>query len=753
MAGGFSLPHGLPFIKPYPTFMLMSVAPMSIIRVLVPLALPKAYDYRVPPDMSLAAGDFVRVPLGTRRVTGVVWGAAVGNLAPTKLKDVIEKYEVPPLSEEMRDFIDWVANYVMAPPGLVLRQTMRVPAALEAAKPLMTYRATGDEPARITPARTRVLQAARASSGLTAVDLARHAEVSAGVVRGLIKAGALGLHELPGHKPFPPPDMETAKATGPQLSTEQADAATALGQAVRATQFGVHVLDGVTGSGKTEVYFEAIIAGLESGKNILILLPEISLTAQILHRFEARFGYAPALWHSGLGASERRRTWREVAENRVRVLVGARSALFLPWHDLGLIVVDEEHDGGYKQEDGVVYNARDMAVVRARLAACPIILASATPSLETFVNMREQRYMEHRLTARHGGAELPDIQLVDMRLSPPPRGKWLVPEIIEAVGVAIGRGEQSMLFLNRRGYAPLTLCRACGHRYACSNCDTWMVEHRFDKRLQCHHCGQNVPVPNVCTSCGEADQLVACGPGVERITEEIADYYPDARIAVLSSDHVGDHVGGAVGMRELIARLADGGADIIVGTQIVAKGHHFPKLSTAGVVDADLGLGNGDLRAAERTFQMLSQVAGRSGREGTMGMAMLQTHMPEHPVLQALPAGDRDAFMEREAVVRQQAGMPPYGRLAAIVVSAMGRDEAHDFVQMMARQIPAHDDIRVLGPAPAPMARLRNRYRFRFLIKGGKTAPMQAFIRHWLDKVKLHGSLRLSVDIDPYSFM
>lgn len=719
---------------------------MQIVAVLIPLALPGAYDYGVPEGMTLGDGDIVRVPLGPREVFGVVWGPGEGATPAAKLKAVKEKCDVPPIPQELRAFVDWVAAYVMAPPGSVLRQLMRVPAAFEPAKPVMAYQAGDTRPDRMTPARARVFAALDEMGGMSAPDLARAAQVSSSVIKSLIEGGHLTAYPLPGHKSFAKPDADFAPR---DFSPEQAAVADALSAAVKAQAFTTHLLDGVTGSGKTEVYFEAIAAALRCGRQALVLLPEIALTAQFLSRFEARFGVAPALWHSGLGPSERRRTWREVAEGRVEVLVGARSALFLPWRDLGAIIVDEEHDGGFKQEDGVIYNARDMAVVRARLASCPVVLASATPSLESYVNGREGRYVSHRMQARHGGASLPQIDLVDMRASPPPRGQWMVPEMIAAVGAAIERGEQALLFLNRRGYAPLTLCRACGHRYACDECDAWMVEHRFRKQLQCHHCGRVEPVPDQCTNCGEPDKLAACGPGVERVTEEIIGHYPDARIAVLSSDY-----GGGAALREVIDQIADGEADIIVGTQIVAKGHHFPKLSFVGVVDADLGLGNGDLRAAERTYQLLSQVAGRSGRStAAQGRAMLQSHMPDHPVLQALAAGDRDGFLEREMLARQMAEMPPYGRLAALIISATDQNEALAFVRHMAAHIPAHADIRVLGPAPAPIARIRNRFRFRFLLRGPKNAPMQAFIGQWLAPIKPRGSLRLSVDIDPYSFL
>lgn len=722
---------------------------MPNVSVLIPLALPGPYDYAVPADMQLEEGAIVRVPLGPRQFHGVVWGPGLADATDAdlarKIKPIIALCDVPPLAEELRGFVDWVANYVMARPGAVLRQVMRVPAAFEPPKPLIVYTA-GDKPDKMTAARTRIYDALAERGAMASAELARVAGVSASVVKTLIAGGHLTAREMTGDKHFPMPDAQYRRL---DLSKAQADVAQALSAAVKTAQFTTHLLDGVTGAGKTEVYFEAIAQALESGKKALILLPEIALTTQFLDRFEARFGCEPALWHSGLSPAERRRTWREIAEDRVQVLVGARSALFLPWRNIGVIIVDEEHDGGFKQEDGVIYNARDMAVVRGQLADCPVILSTATPSLESYVNAQEGRYVAHRLTARHGAAQLPEIELVDMRTDPPPRGNWLVPQMVERVGAAIERGEQALLFLNRRGYAPLTLCRACGHRYACPDCDAWMVEHRFRKQLQCHHCGHMEGVPESCHGCGEADKLAACGPGVERITEEIIGHFPDARTLVLSSD-----MGGVAAMREAIARISAGDADIIVGTQIVAKGHDFPNLSFVGVVDADLGLGNGDLRAGERTYQLLSQVAGRSGRRADKpGFAMLQSHMPDHPVLQALAAGAREQFFEREIAARQMAQMPPFGRLAALIISATNPDEGLAFVRQLSARIPAHAQVRVLGPAPAPIARIRNRYRYRFLLKAERQAPLQGFISQWLNDVKPRGSVRLSVDIDPYNFL
>lgn len=726
----------------------------STVAVLIPRALRSdaaCYDYLVPVGMALAVGDIVRVPLRKKEISGVVWSPPLA-LAQTKtphhkLKAVLHKHNVPPFSEDMRLFIDWMAAYVMAPKGNVLRQSLRITDALEPTKPRIGWRDAGVRPDKMSPARQKIYAVFAARSDVyTGAELARLAGVSAGVVKGLADAGGLEKVALAGDAPFAHPDI---KAQTISFSPEQQAAVDDLRQAVGARAFSTCLLDGVTGSGKTEVYFEAIAAAIEAKTASLVLLPEISLTTQFLARFEKRFGCAPALWHSGLSAGERRRTWRAVAEGRVSVLVGARSALFLPWHNLGVIVVDEEHDGGFKQEEGVIYNARDMAVVRGKLAAATVVLASATPSLETYVNAKEGRYMAVHLPHRHGSAKMPTMALVDMRTDPPPRGRWLAPPLVAGVADALEKGGQGLLYLNRRGYAPLTLCRACGHRYACAACDSWLVEHRFRRALSCHHCGSHRPRPESCDACGESDHLAACGPGVERITEEVAGLFPDKSVAILSSDMNG----GATQMADILARITQGEIDIIVGTQIIAKGHHFPKLAFVGVVDADLGLGNGDLRAAERTYQMLSQVAGRAGRESLSGHALLQSYMPEHPVLQALVSGDRDAFLLRETDMRRLAQMPPFGRLAGIIISAGDLSTLHPYLRSLAAHVPQVKEIRVLGPAPAPLARLRGQYRFRFLVKAEKNQPIQSFIEKWLGAVPKPSQVKTAIDIDPYRFM
>ncbi len=718
---------------------------MTAVQVLLPMALTGPYDYELPSNMDAPIGAIIRVPLGKRQVDGVVWGPALGDVAPEKLRPIIACHPVAPLAPDLMAFIDWMANYVMAPRGAVLNQVMRVPAAFEAPRPLMAWQAGTTRPARMTEARQRVFAALAEADRVPAAALADRAQVSAAVIASLARGGHL--HAVP------LPEALTAQPKlnrdGIELTEDQSRAAQALAQAVEKKIFSTHLLDGVTGAGKTEVYFEAIDAALESGRQALVLLPEISLTNQFLERFAARFGVAPAVWHSGLTMGERRRLWRDVSLGKIPVLVGARSALFLPWSALGVIIVDEEHDAGFKQEDGLIYNARDMAIVRARFAQSACILASATPSLETAVNAREGRYQRHHLQARIGAAGMPDIALVDMRAAPPEKGRWMVPHMIEAIRDRLANQQQALVFLNRRGYAPLTICRQCGHRYACGQCDAWMVEHRFRRELMCHHCGTVEPKPEQCVSCGAVGTLAACGPGIERITEEVVELFPQARVAVLSSDLRG----GAAVMRQTLEQITAGEVDIIVGTQIVAKGHHFPHLGFVGVVDADLGLGNGDLRASERTYQLLSQVAGRAGREAIKGSAMLQSYMPDHPVLQALVAGDRDQFLAREAAAREAAHMPPFGRLAALILSAPRQEDVVALSNLLARKIPSARDIDVLGPAPAPIARLRNRFRYRFLVRAQRSSPIQAFIRQWLAGVKMPGGARLSVDIDPYNFL
>src|SRR5262245_20177683 len=719
------------------------------VRVLLPLPLADAYDYSVPEGLEVAAGHFVAVPLGKRLTIGVVWGEGSGEVAREKLRDIEDVMPALPMADALRRFVDWVSAYTLAPPGAVLRMAMSVPSALEAPKTEIVYRAasmTDDAALKLTAARRRVLEQLKDGPALPAGELAHLAGVGTSMVKAMASIGLLQPIERVMRRSFAQPDGERQ---GPALSPEQAIAAQSLVDKVLAHAFSATLLDGVPGAGKTEVYFEAIAAAIAAGRQVLVLLPEIALTAQWLKRFEDRFGALPAPWHSGLTSLERRETWRAIAEARVSVVVGARSALFLPFANLGLIVVDEEHDGSFKQEDGVTYNARDMAVVRARLVSAPIVLASATPSLETVVNVSSGRYGALHLPDRHGGRQLARLSAIDLRRESPPRGRWLSPPVVEAMKRTLEAGEQTLLFLNRRGYAPLTLCRACGHGIECPQCSAWLVEHRFRRTLICHHCGYAEPPAQACRHCGAIDQFVACGPGVERLAEETLALFPEARLELFTSDTLINRDEAAAAIDRMVA----GEIDVLIGTQMAAKGHHFPKLTLVAVVDADLGLNGGDLRAAERTFQLLYQVAGRAGREERPGQALVQTHVPEHPVMQALISADRDRSVCADLADRRAAGMPPYGRLAALVISGPDPAAVDNVCTALARRAPHQDGVAVLGPSIAPLAMLRGRHRRRFLLKTSRDIAVQPLLRTWLERIGLPGSVRLQVDVDPYSFL
>ena len=715
------------------------------VPVLLPYPFAGPFDYAVPPTLDPAPGDVVMVPLGRRQEIGVVWDRGSGELvAEQRLKPISALLDTPPLPASLRGFIDWVAAYTITPPGEVMAMALRVPAL--AAPPVATGWLPAGANQPTTKGRAKVLDILADATARTTAELARAAGVSPGMVTAMARAGLLRAVTLATPTSFATPDLARP---GPALNDEQQAAADSLRAAVRARQFSATLLDGVTGSGKTEVYLEAVAACLAEGRQSLVLLPEIALSAQWLDRFAARFGVAPAVWHSDLSQRVRRQTWRAVAAGQAPVLVGARSALFLPFPDLGLIVVDEEHETAFKQEEGVIYHARDMAVVRARLAAAPVVLVSATPSLESLTNAQAGRYRHLELTGRHGGASLPQVRLIDLRDHPPPRGRFLAPPLVGAITEALGRGEQAMLFLNRRGYAPLTLCRACGHRMHCPHCTAWLVEHRARATLQCHHCGHAEPIPTHCPVYKAEASLVPVGPGVERITEEARALFPTARLLVMASDTMRGPAAAATAAAAIERREVD----LVIGTQIVAKGWHFPHLTLVGVVDADLGLAGADLRAAERTMQLLHQVGGRAGRAAHPGQVLLQTYTPTHPVMAALAASDLPGFMRAEAAARAPGHWPPFGRLVALIVSSLDPASADAVARDLGQAAPHGPGISVLGPAPAPLALLRGRHRRRLLLKLRRDLPHQPLLRDWLARVPHGAGVRVDVDVDPVSFM
>lgn len=720
----------------------------ALVGVLTTQPLGRALDYKAP-EGGCHLGAFVEVPLGPRKVIGVVWGPGQSDYDYAKIRSVIRVLDAAPMRLEMRDFLQKAAAYTLTPMPAMLRLATRAPGLGDPPSMRKVYRRGARDPDRMTDARRRVLDflANYGDLSFTLKELSELAGVTPSVIKGLVTHKAIHEEDSPRDLPFAPldPNLPSKK-----LTPDQAEAANKLSIQVSAGDYGTTLLRGVTGSGKTEVYLEAVAATLRAGRQALVLLPEIALTAEFLTRVEARFGARPAEWHSGATMTERRRIWRMVGQGQAQLVIGARSALFLPFQNLGLIVVDEEHDTSYKQEDGVLYNARDMAVLRASLIGAQVILASATPSLESWANAQSGKYKRLNLEARFGPAVMPTMQTIDMRTETLPSDRWISGALQRAVEARLAAGEQAMLFLNRRGYAPITLCRACGHQIGCDQCDARMVEHRFLKRLMCHQCGETKPMPDKCPSCDAEGRMAPVGPGVERLGEEAVKLFPQARVAVLSSDMYGS----ARALKAEIETIATGGADVIIGTQLVAKGHNFPNLTLVGVIDADLGLQGSDLRAAERTFQLMRQVSGRAGRAEKPGTALLQTYQPEHPVIRAILAGDEEGFWRAEAAEREQAGVPPYGRMAGIILSGPDVAQVFDAANALARNTTPLTRVgaQVFGPAPAPIARIRGRHRVRLLVKAGKGVALQGAISKWIAQLHLKGDLRLAVDIDPQSF-
>src|SRR6476469_6906400 len=713
---------------------------MSRARVVTLNAALGPLDYRVPEGVVVA-------PVGPRQLLGVAWDPdrlATNEVPDARLRPLAGVLDVRPIAAPLRRLCEWTADYYLAPLASVLRMVMPSSAALDGSRKLIEYRPTGSVPLRLTPQRQKALVALEGRQG-TIRELADHAEVSDTVMRGLVNAGALEAVTVDADRPLACPDPDHAP---PELNSDQREAAQSLAASI-GKGFDPVLLDGVTGSGKTEVYFEAIAECLRHGKQALVLLPEIALTEPFLKRFEARFGCAPVAWHSDLRSSERRRTWRGIASGEAKVTVGARSALFLPYPKLGLIVVDEAHEPSFKQEEGVQYHARDAAVMRAKFEDIPVILSSATPAIESRHMVELGRYREVALPERFAGARLPEISAIDLTRDPPPRGRWLAPTLVAELEANLERGEQSLLFLNRRGFAPLTLCRHCGHRFQCPNCTAWMVEHRLMHRLAGHDCGHVMPPPTACPECGEEDSLVACGPGVERIADEVAELFPEARTAIVTSDTIWSPLRAA----EFVGAMEAGAIDVVVGTQLVTKGYHFPNLTLVGVVDADLGLAGGDLCAAERSFQQIQQVAGRAGRGDKPGRVFVQTHDPDAPVIAALVKGDTKGFYAAETEARRDAAMPPFGRLAAIVVSAEDSAEAEGVARRIGHAAPEVEGMAVFGPAPAPLAMLRGRHRERLLVHARRSLDVQDVLRDWLADVEWSPKVRVSVDVDPYSFL
>ncbi len=726
---------------------------MAVYGVLLPLIFDDIFDYSS--DEKLELGQLVLVPFGREEHVGIVYKIGKSaNIDEKKIKPIKEVINLPLISHNLILFIEKVAQYNLAPKGLVLKmvlgqKTNQLPKQKVQLLGL-NIKNENLNGIRITENRKAVFDFL--DNGIEAHKdlIIEKTGVSETVINAMIKSGFLYKKEILINEESELQQVNLNKHV--ELTQEQQNASDILIKKVN-NGFSATLLDGVTGSGKTEVYFEAVAEALSLNKQVLVLVPEISLTTQWLKRFEKRFGVTPYIWHSEVSIKDKAKTWKAVSLNNAKVVVGARSALFLPYADLGIIVVDESHDHSFKQESLVNYQGRDMAVLRAHLEQIPIVLSTATPDLETIVNVEEEKYDIVKLRKRYAKATLPEIKIIDIKKDKPQKGTWGVsfisPCLVEELKNNLEKGEQSMLFLNRRGYAPLLICRDCGHRIQCPHCTSWLSEHRITGEVICHHCGFKMFTPKRCPSCASEDGLTACGPGVERIAEEVKNRFPTARVEILSSDITTNYKE----ISEVIRKTSNKEVDILIGTQILAKGHNFPDLTLVGVIDADLGLMGTDLRSTEQTFQLLSQVAGRAGRGEKKGFVYLQTLYPDNLVLDAVIKHDREAFVDIEKSSRLMLKMPPYGKLAAIIVSSTNNEIAETTAYMLGRCAPHTDNIQTFGPAPAPLNLLRGRYRYRLLLKTAKNVDIQKIIKIWLKMVKVKSNVRIDVDINPYSFM
>ena len=725
----------------------------TIVKVLVSNIPSAGYDYRL--TVPATIGTFVGVRVMNRVCVGIVWGIGDSGLPQEKIKDVSFVYNAKMPVADMQWLLR-MSEWTLIPMGMVLRLIVNIPDAFSPPRIEQLYSFDFDSKTRMTQNRQAVLDAFASNDNdpMTAIDVQNIARVSSAVVRTMIKNGGLipvaQREKNLGDYAFDYQDLGNIK-----LNEQQQTAADVIGDAIKNGGFSVFLLDGITGSGKTQVYFDSAWRAYSQGKSVLLMMPEIALTAQFISRFESRFGAPPVVWHSNLTAARRREIWRGVLNRKIKIVVGTRSALFLPWQDLGLVVIDEEHDTSYKQEDMGNYHARDMAILRAKISGFPVVLASATPSAETLENVNLGKYKCLRLTSRYGGAQLPEITTIDLRENRPTpytvadveQIGSLSPQLCDALSETLAQGHQAMLFINRRGFAPIIQCKKCGWTATCSECSVGMTYHKRIGKLLCHMCGRTAPLPKVCPDCG--CDVSMRGVGLEKIQEEVSVRFPNVRTALVSSDIITSRQV----LERLVSQLEQGKIDIVIGTQILAKGHHFPNLTLVGVVDSDMGLFGTDFRAAEHTFQQLFQVAGRAGRGEYAGRVLLQTYQPAHPVLTAICSGDRDGFMQTDMAGRKAAQMPPYGMLIAVIIEGEKEAVLHKYCQDLAAAAPIIHGAKIMGPITAQIYQIRNWYRMRFLVAGGMNMALQTVIMRWLSKVKQPANVRVKIDVNPINFM
>ena len=727
----------------------------KFIQVAVPAPLYSCFDYLSPDgvdDLALHPGCRVRVPFGQRFQVGVILGHSDSTDVPaSKLKAVQSTFDAAPLlPSDLLRLLKWAASYYQHPIGEVIHTAL--PALLRkgnapSIKGPMLWR-TGTDTIDVETAFKRAprqqqlyTHLQRYQQGQTDEELNSTFENWRAAMKTLVSKGLVSVSEQPCL-----PDAVATAEPGPELNTQQQLVVDAINSKTAAYQ--AHLIHGITGSGKTEVYISLAESVLAIGKQVLVLVPEISLTPQLTDRFRKRLGVRTAALHSGLNDSQRLCAWTTAAQNEAQLVIGTRSAVFTPMPQLGLIIIDEEHDGSYKQQDGFRYNARDLALVRAQHSDIPVVLGSATPSLESLFNSYSGRYQLHTLTQRAGAGQKPRIELVDLCKQQLQAG--LSPILLASIHQHLQTDGQVLLFLNRRGYAPLLMCHDCGWTTSCRRCDAHMTYHKNRKLLRCHHCGAEAAVPDACGDCGN-DTLLSIGAGTERIEQFLGSQYPDTRIARIDRDTTRRKGS----LHKKLEQARSGSARILIGTQMLAKGHDFPNVTLVGVLDTDQGLYSSDFRASEHLAQLITQVAGRSGRADKPGEVLIQTHHPDHPLLQTLLHQGYDGFAHAALAERKQAGLPPYRHLALLRCEAIKPEAATAFMAS-ARELfdtYASDDIDVFGPLPAPMEKRAGRYRMQLILQSRQRKALHQALQPWtqsLGQLKAGSRVRWSIDVDPY---
>ncbi len=719
---------------------------INFANIYLPLKLQKAYTYGFYDNQNIQIGDIVLVSLGNKNMYGIVSEIVdTIDFDASKLKFIIEKVQdIPSLSENLLLFLQKLSNYYVCNFGNVLKLAINVAGFdfnkvehLVGLNPLFNKKIT------INKGRANIIEALANKDYLEKKYLANIAGVSIGVINTLIKENFLELKTQSLYSNF----QQNLYYQPLELSCDQQKISQDILNFYQDKKFAfcVSLLQGVPGAGKTEVYFEVLTQVLKQNKQVLIMLPEIALSTQIMQRFEERFNVKPYVWHSGITKQVKKDAWVNAGTGNLKVIIGARSSLFLPFKNLGLIIVDEEHDSSYKQEEGVIYNARDMAVMRAKLHNIPIMLASATPSLESLHNAQKNKYQLFKLQGRFNKHQMPQFKVVDMREEALAKGHYVSKVFEKQIQENLNAKEQSLIFINKRGYCNTSLCKSCGEKVLCVNCDIPLVEHRQKNSLLCHYCGYSIAITKVCSSC--EGEVISFGFGIEKIFEEVQDKFKDAKIALLSSDTLTTH-NKAV---EMLEDINNNKYDILIGTQIISKGYHFPNLTFVGILDGDY-MYNLDLKSSEKSWQLLYQVSGRSGRGEKAGKVAIQTYNPNSSLIESLVSQNYENFIQNELNNRQNLNFPPFGKLAGVIVSSKNKVDLENYCKYL-QQISPHssNQYSILGPIDAPIAFLRGFYRKRFLVKTNINVNIQKLLKHWIDNNNLY-NIKLQIDVDPINF-